>query len=78
MSDLIDSLIMVSSRISEILEESATELSVTNSQKLEEMLEDLIDIVTDLDQIAELDENPPKIDINEIIYDLDEEDNLWD
>lgn len=69
---------MVSSRISEILEESATELSVTNSQKLEEMLEDLIDIVTDLDQIAELDENPPKIDINEIIYDLDEEDNLWD
>jgi len=78
MSDLIDSLTMVSSRISEILEEFTTELSGTNSQKLEEMLEDLIDIVTDLDQIAELDENPPKIDINEIIYDLDEEDNLWD
>ena len=43
---------------------------------LEEMLEDVLDIVNDLDKIVDVDEIPPKLDVSDIIYDL-QEDNSW-
>ena len=76
MSSLSDALNVVASRISEILEESSTELSANDNHKLESMLEDILDIVNDLDKIADVNEDPPKLDVSDIIYDL-EEDNSW-
>ena len=58
------------------MEESSTELSANDNHKLESMLEDVLDIVNDLDKIEDVGENPPKLDVSDIIYDL-QEDNSW-
>ena len=78
MSSLSDALNVVASRISEILEESSTELSSFDNQKLEEILEDIIDMVSDLDKVLDVDEVPPKCDVAELLYELQQEDNSWE
>ena len=79
MSSLTDALNLIASRISEILEESSTELSTYYNQKLESMLEDVIDIVGDLERSLDVDEVPPKCDVAELLYELElqQEDNSW-
>lgn len=73
---LVSRLEAISVRIAEVLEESSTELSANDNHKLESMLEDVLDIVNDLDKIEDVGENPPKLDVSDIIYDL-QEDNSW-
>ena len=77
MSDIQTALENTVNLVSTVLDDDVEKLSIKNQEKLEGILEDLLDIIQDLDLSIE-DEYPVSTDVNQMIMEIIEmEEETW-